>query len=196
MLNFGRVAWGVLGLALVACEGEVPYCGNGRLEAGEGCDDGNGLPGDGCDARCNIENGQRLTDMGCMVDFEAYCPVDAPQCGLLMSGGICIGRGQVKCRFFGDGALAVLPGIFPTVLDFDHPVSSASLYFAHMGQSHGIIRFFDEDDEEILAFTTISNCDQAAPGPVTVRLPRGAVRAEIHAIGGPVFLDDIATDVP
>jgi cysteine-rich repeat protein len=31
-----------------------PRCGNGRLELGEACDDGNGQPGDGCD-RCRVE---------------------------------------------------------------------------------------------------------------------------------------------
>src|SRR5262245_29056813 len=32
-----------------ACQ---PECGNGRLEAGEGCDDGNAVSGDGCDGNC------------------------------------------------------------------------------------------------------------------------------------------------
>lgn len=32
-----------------------PVCGNGRLEAGEACDDGNVASGDGCDADCGAE---------------------------------------------------------------------------------------------------------------------------------------------
>ena len=32
-------------------------CGNGLLEAGEGCDDGNNMNGDGCTAACEIEDG-------------------------------------------------------------------------------------------------------------------------------------------
>jgi cysteine-rich repeat protein len=32
-----------------------PNCGNGRLDPDEECDDGNGLPGDGCDANCKVE---------------------------------------------------------------------------------------------------------------------------------------------
>ena len=32
-------------------------CGNNILEAGEGCDDGNVLAGDGCSAVCKIEDG-------------------------------------------------------------------------------------------------------------------------------------------
>lgn len=31
------------------------YCGNGKVEAGEQCDDGNNIPGDGCDPLCNEE---------------------------------------------------------------------------------------------------------------------------------------------
>ena len=34
-----------------------PVCGNGRLEAHEGCDDGNRFAGDGCDASCAVEPG-------------------------------------------------------------------------------------------------------------------------------------------
>ena len=32
-------------------------CGNGLFEAGEGCDDGNNMNGDGCAAACEIEDG-------------------------------------------------------------------------------------------------------------------------------------------
>jgi cysteine-rich repeat protein len=32
-----------------------PMCGNGFIEDGEGCDDGNGNSGDGCDASCSPE---------------------------------------------------------------------------------------------------------------------------------------------
>ncbi len=34
----------------------TPCCGNGAKEAGEECDDGNTVPGDGCDATCHTEN--------------------------------------------------------------------------------------------------------------------------------------------
>ena len=36
-----------------------PVCGNGRLEAYEGCDDGNRLSGDGCRSNCTVEGGWR-----------------------------------------------------------------------------------------------------------------------------------------
>jgi cysteine-rich repeat protein len=31
-----------------------PWCGDGRLDFGEECDDGNQLPGDGCSSKCRI----------------------------------------------------------------------------------------------------------------------------------------------
>ncbi|HZO13000.1 MAG TPA: lamin tail domain-containing protein [Polyangiaceae bacterium] len=33
----------------------VPVCGNGSVESGEACDDGNTAPGDGCSAACTVE---------------------------------------------------------------------------------------------------------------------------------------------
>ena len=35
-----------------------PVCGNGVVEAGEQCDDGNRSNGDGCDAECQTETPQ------------------------------------------------------------------------------------------------------------------------------------------
>src|SRR5690606_6126862 len=43
---------------IVAYDGEPvvePVCGNGDLEVGEGCDDGNTSDGDGCSASCEPE---------------------------------------------------------------------------------------------------------------------------------------------
>src|SRR5579862_1485338 len=39
------------------CGIPCPVCGNGVLEVGEQCDDGNTVDGDGCDAACAIEPG-------------------------------------------------------------------------------------------------------------------------------------------
>ena len=41
---------------LVDCSGPAAFCGDGQVEPGpETCDDGNQLPGDGCDATCQLE---------------------------------------------------------------------------------------------------------------------------------------------
>jgi cysteine-rich repeat protein len=37
------------------CRGDCTFCGDGNLDAGEECDDGNNLDGDGCSAFCAIE---------------------------------------------------------------------------------------------------------------------------------------------
>jgi TonB family protein len=54
-----------IGIGLTGCEGcqgsildqqaEPPACGNGRVEAGEDCDDGNRTAGDGCSASCRVD---------------------------------------------------------------------------------------------------------------------------------------------
>ncbi|MCP3167775.1 PQQ-dependent sugar dehydrogenase [Myxococcus qinghaiensis] len=50
-------AWEGFYLEPVTCPGggTSPVCGNGTVESGEQCDDGNTQPGDGCDATCRIE---------------------------------------------------------------------------------------------------------------------------------------------
>ena len=61
---WGHSLWEVriFGNAEGACG--TPRCGNGALEPGEACDDGNVLGGDGCSATCSLETScraQRLT---------------------------------------------------------------------------------------------------------------------------------------
>lgn len=46
----------------------TPICGNGTVEAGEACDDGNRLAGDGCSFSCTIECGA-----GNDSDFDGIC---------------------------------------------------------------------------------------------------------------------------
>ncbi len=62
-------------------------CGNGLLEAGEACDDGNNISGDGCTAACEIEDGNPcVTDDECasgVCDLNEAPPVCEPagSCG-------------------------------------------------------------------------------------------------------------------
>ena len=48
--------------------GGAPVCGNGILEAGEACDDGNRAAGDGCGFNCTVECGAGNDD-----DFDGVC---------------------------------------------------------------------------------------------------------------------------
>lgn len=52
---FGAGDLGTPGAANGSCGAAPPNCGNGSLDAGEQCDDGNTAPGDGCDASCQNE---------------------------------------------------------------------------------------------------------------------------------------------
>jgi cysteine-rich repeat protein len=47
------MVWVTAGLAIEV----APYCGDGVLDPGEQCDDGNNIDGDGCSALCELEGG-------------------------------------------------------------------------------------------------------------------------------------------
>lgn len=51
-------------VGLDQCPIPDPRCGNGFLQPGEGCDDGNAAGGDGCSAACLLECGNHVIDPG------------------------------------------------------------------------------------------------------------------------------------
>jgi len=63
--------------ALSCPEDCLPVCGNGVLEPGEQCDDGNTTKGDGCSATCQVESfcGNGLCETG---EDPLTCPQDCP----------------------------------------------------------------------------------------------------------------------
>jgi cysteine-rich repeat protein len=63
-------------------------CGDGVLQAGEECDDGNTTPGDGCDADCGVEPSGCILDTDCTASPANYCssPFEAVRFG---SNGVC-----------------------------------------------------------------------------------------------------------
>jgi cysteine-rich repeat protein len=79
-----------------ACQ---PACGNGKIEAGEGCDDGNGVNGDGCDNTCMVtgcgngvmtageacDDGNTISGDGC----DNNCTVTACGNGVMTTGEQC-----------------------------------------------------------------------------------------------------------
>jgi cysteine-rich repeat protein len=98
--NWNRLALSAcLGL-LAACgsetESDDPVCGNGSVETGEQCDDGNLLPGDGCSPLCFVETGGATCGNG-TVDAGEACDdgntVDgdgcAADCTLEPTDGVC-----------------------------------------------------------------------------------------------------------
>jgi len=80
----------------LACQ---PACGNGKIEAGEGCDDGNATNGDSCEADCRLpacgnhivdageacDDGNRIDADGC----EADCSLPACGNGIVDAGEGC-----------------------------------------------------------------------------------------------------------
>jgi cysteine-rich repeat protein len=60
--------------------GDVPLCGNGVVQAGEGCDDGNVMAGDCCSATCTPENlGTQNCGVGACAVTEPVCTDGEPE---------------------------------------------------------------------------------------------------------------------
>ena len=75
----------LLTLVLVSCSdggGILVVCGNGMLESGEECDDGNNDPGDGCDASCHMETQLNLTG-----EYDVSVDVSLDTCGFGQAPG-------------------------------------------------------------------------------------------------------------
>jgi cysteine-rich repeat protein len=77
-----------------------PFCSNGLLEAGEGCDDGNRDPCDGCSAVCQVEfgcgDGSTCGAEACDDGNAASCDGCSPACALEVCGDglLCPGLGE------------------------------------------------------------------------------------------------------
>jgi cysteine-rich repeat protein len=75
-MNLIKLGLGSLVIALSACPGgnnnNDPVCGNGTIEVGEQCDDGNTVGGDTCSASCTIEP---LINLDCprLVELNKFC---------------------------------------------------------------------------------------------------------------------------
>jgi len=82
---------GVFAFAIARYEGETPVCGNGAVDFGEDCDDGNVASGDCCSSICAFET----AGSSCVDDGEA-CTTD-----LCDGAGICVhaaGNPGAVCR--------------------------------------------------------------------------------------------------
>lgn len=72
---FGEVGWYVDEVEVYNCEAELAPsdCGNGVIDAGEQCDDGNNFIGDGCSNVCQIDEGWQCsapTPAGFIPDYS------------------------------------------------------------------------------------------------------------------------------
>lgn len=82
-------------LAISFASATLNICGNNILEAGEGCDDGNLLSGDGCSALCVFEF---CGDIICN-NYETIfnCPCDCGNCPIIEYCGDGICNGEETC---------------------------------------------------------------------------------------------------
>ncbi len=74
------------------CVADVAFeCGNGKIEPGEGCDDGNAKDADGCSVKCAVETGFTCTETAgksaCVADCKPTC--GGKTCGADGCGGTC-----------------------------------------------------------------------------------------------------------
>jgi fibro-slime domain-containing protein len=87
-------------------------CGNGKLDAGEACDDGNSIGGDGCSKICQIESGWICPNVGQACTRNAICgdgvltPPEACDDGNTTSGDGCSG----DCKSVDPGWQCRVPG--------------------------------------------------------------------------------------
>jgi MYXO-CTERM domain-containing protein len=84
-------------------------CGDGVLDAGEGCDDLNAVAGDGCDASCQVEDGYQCVDASFELDFAELLvssdPTHSAPSWSLSSDGLTVQQ-----------ALNALPAVYASTL--------------------------------------------------------------------------------
>lgn len=102
-LEFG--GWSLAEVCVVAADGPLPICGDGIIEAPEACDDSNTVPGDGCNASCQIEPGEPIpedpdsdsdsdTDGDPDTDGDTDGSADLLDDGLIDRGCVCTSTGS------------------------------------------------------------------------------------------------------
>lgn len=75
----------------INCDVVVPICGDGNLDQGEQCDDGNNLNGDGCSASCQLE-----TNPLCPVPVDVMLVID--RSGSMGDYSYCAGNQSITSR--------------------------------------------------------------------------------------------------
>jgi cysteine-rich repeat protein len=141
----------------------VPGCGNGVLDDGEACDDGNQMSGDGCNASCTQEDGFDMV-AAAFTDGDQLVPrITVAGTAILMAWedwGVIDpdGAGARVRSFTEDGVPRTLPAI-GAALDFPANTTSTADQFGVAVAGHADGRF-------VVAWTDTSD---AAGGGIDVR---------------------------
>jgi cysteine-rich repeat protein len=114
------------------CDADCTFCGDGNKDADEACDDGNGVPGDGCENDCTltpvcgnqiIEAGETCDPPGPIPQWPNPCRATCTYCG----DSIVNNGGQEQCD---DGNVVAGDGCSPTCQkEPDISVAPATLNF-------------------------------------------------------------------
>ena len=142
----------------ISCEAE-PYCGDGILDPGEECDDGNNIDGDGCDANCTVEEeGEGCTPgywknhldkwapsgVSPAADFDSTFGVDLFSPDITLEQAVNMGGGGVK-KIARHGTAALVSASHPGV---DYPASVAEVIAAvQSGNVDGLVMYNELSDE-------------------------------------------------
>ena len=93
-------------------------CGDGVLDPGEACDDGNPLDGDGCSSKCTVEAGYYCFDEGVSVCLAGSC-VDEPATSLPLGSDFALdGAGTPTAA----GLLLTQRSTIHTTADVTYPI--------------------------------------------------------------------------
>ncbi len=176
------------------CDGDCTFveCGDNYLNwvAGEGCDDGNTVDGDGCSSICSLEAPLPT----CVVDFESGCPEDDVICGMVIHGvGYCGGSGIPNCIDTWPVSFKI-PYSGSGDIYFMGDVHDISLYFTYSGEAWGEIEFRAADGSFVDFIMANEDCEYGEPHIMTLQFaqPVRSAHYDVSAYGGgAVYLDTV-----
>ncbi|MDD5469927.1 MAG: DUF4215 domain-containing protein [Candidatus Peribacteraceae bacterium] len=201
-----RYGWQTVCGPKIACErcSLGPLCGNGVLQEGEECDDGNGVSGDGCSADCvqericgngvvdpgeECDDGNKISGDGCSPSCKVeFVPTIARYCGngVVEPGEECDDGNKIS----GDGCSATCTK--EAVL---HPLppDAGTGAMAESGTGEIVVEPIVLPDQEEQAEEASSSLQAHTPEPVPVQVPpcgNGIIEPPEECDDGNAFLLD------
>ncbi len=147
MRDMRREAWLATGMAALCWFGALGVaraaCGDGFLETGEACDDGNTVDGDGCSSMCLVEPGYVCEEAGFRLDFEEV--LDTGGSGSPPPNFVVVSPTRVR------QTVNSAPGVFNTTM----PADLAEIVFTLKVTSVG--------DDDIIGWTIGVDAGELAP---------------------------------